>query len=113
MTKKPWGQELLLHQGFGYAVKEITLLFGHSTSLHYHEIKHECIYVISGVIRIKLSIEPSSFTFENIDICAGEFLAIQPKFIHQMSSFETNSLYLESQTDHLDDVVRLADSYGR
>ena len=113
ITSKPWGREVLLHQGYGYAVKEITLLNNKSTSLHFHEIKHECIYVISGCVTLKVSPPGDLESFKIFDLGPGHFYAIPPKFIHQMSSNMGDSVYLESQTDHLEDVVRLSDPNNR
>ena len=113
ITQKPWGKEVLLHQGNGYAVKEITLLDGKSTSLHFHNVKHECIYVVSGELTLKLALAEKSDSFHELRLSPGDFQAIKPRFIHQMSSTNGDSIYLESQTDHLDDVIRISDPNNR
>lgn len=110
-TEKPWGEENLLHVGFGYAVKLISLNPGQRTSLHYHNIKHEFIYVQTGILEIDLGADQNSM--EKFKLHPGDFLAIEPKFLHRMSSGPTEATYLESQTDHLDDVVRIQDDYER
>lgn len=110
ITKKPWGEENLLHQGYGYAVKKILLHDGHRTSLHYHVEKHEFIYVFEGTLKVEIT---EGDTRQVHSLSAGGFLAIQPGQIHRMASHSGDVLYLESQTDHLDDVVRLSDDFDR
>lgn len=111
ITVKPWGNENLLFQGNGYAVKKITLNEGKQTSLHYHEVKHETVMVLSGTLHIY--IDDKSNPSENLALGAGDSLAISPNVIHRMSAATGQVVYFEAQTDHLKDVVRLNDDYGR
>jgi len=111
MTEKPWGNESLVFQGHGYAVKKISLNENEQTSLHFHNLKHETICVHSGTLSIYLKYEDG--TEEKILLNPGESLPIAPKIVHRMSSNAGTSVYFEAQTDHLDDVVRISDSYGR
>lgn len=110
VTLKPWGQEDLLHQGYGYAVKKITLKKGYRTSLHYHNVKHEHIFVLSGVLTVDI---PGPGAPRGLNLRTGEFVALEPLVIHQMSAVTSDCVYLESQSDFLDDVVRLEDDYRR
>lgn len=110
-VNKPWGREELLYQGNGYAVKRISLNNNQKTSLHFHEIKHETILMLSGTLRVEIRVE-------NLDevivlLRKGEHLCIDPKVIHRMQSIDGDSIYFEAQTDHLDDVIRLSDDFGR
>ena len=110
-TEKPWGEENLLHAGYGYAVKLISLGAGKRTSLHFHNVKHEFIYVQSGSLQIDLGSDQHSMVKHVLS--PAEFLAIEPLELHRMSGGAEGALYLESQTDHLDDVVRIQDDYER
>lgn len=111
ITNKPWGKENLLFQGNGYAVKKITLNEGKQTSLHYHEVKHETVMILSGTLDVY--IDDKNNPAEIRSLSAGEYLAISPKVIHRMSASTGQVIYFEAQSDHLDDVVRLNDDYGR
>jgi len=111
ITHKPWGSEELVHQGNGYAVKKITLLKSNRTSLHYHEVKHETIMVHSG--SLNLYIDDLSGSQKTLTLSPGETHVIPAKFIHQMLTADVDAVYFEAQTDHLNDVVRLVDHYGR
>jgi quercetin dioxygenase-like cupin family protein len=111
ITEKPWGNENLIFQGFGYAVKKITLNPNQKTSLHYHEIKHETIMVLEGELRIYVD---DKINAPNVVVLTtGDYLAINPEIIHQMSTDASPAVYFEAQTDHLTDVIRLKDDYGR
>lgn len=110
ITKKPWGEEDLLHQGYGYAVKKILLNDGQRTSLHYHVEKHEFIFVVEGTLEVEIA---DGDTRQVRSLSSGGFLAILPGQVHRMASQSGDVLYLESQTDHLDDVVRLSDDFDR
>lgn len=110
ITLKPWGQETLMHQGHGYAVKEITIEANQRTSLHFHNEKHEFIYVVSGAVILEIGDEKGLTTKT---ITRGGRFAIPPLTWHRMSTLDEATTYVESQTDHLLDVVRVLDDYGR
>ncbi|CAB4335784.1 unannotated protein [freshwater metagenome] len=110
-TNKPWGREVLLYQGSGYAVKRIHLNESNQTSLHYHEVKHETILMLKGKLRIE--IQESGKVASEIFLASGEHFCISPKIIHRMRSIGEDSIYFEAQTDHLDDVIRISDDFGR
>lgn len=111
IVNKPWGREVLLYQGNGYAVKRISLNDKQKTSLHYHEIKHETILMLSGTLRVEIREENLNETI--VILKQGEHLCIDPKVIHRMQSIDGDSIYFEAQTDHLDDVIRISDDFGR
>jgi quercetin dioxygenase-like cupin family protein len=111
ITEKPWGNENLIFQGFGYAVKKITLNQNQKTSLHYHQLKHETIMVLDGELNVFIDDRINDAKF--IVLAPGDYLAINPEVIHQMSTNACQAVYFEAQTDHLTDVIRLKDDYGR
>jgi mannose-6-phosphate isomerase-like protein (cupin superfamily) len=111
ITKKPWGNENLIFQGFGYAVKKILLNQNQKTSLHYHEQKHETIMVLEGELNVFF--DDKTNNPKTLTLNSGDYLAINPGVIHQMSTTASHAVYFEAQTDHLTDVIRLSDDYGR
>ena len=98
-------------QVFVNKVKKITLNPNQKTSLHYHEIKHETIMVLEGELRIYVDDKINAPNL--VVLTTGDYLAINPEIIHQMSTDATPAVYFEAQTDHLTDVIRLKDDYGR
>ena len=115
MTKeipKPWGKELWLETEPEYELimKKLHMKKGCSCSLQYHEKKFENFYVLSG--QLKLTIGKTLDTLEEKMLFPGDHYTIQPMVIHRMTGVE-DSVYIESSTNHLDDVVRLQDDYDR
>ena len=109
-TIKPWGQEELLSLTSNYAMKRITIRAGQRLSLQYHQKKEETVYVISGILLNWQSDDDNDF----IVINEGEIFHCEPKTIHRFGADPTQDVILiECSTIELDDVVRLADDYGR
>lgn len=105
VTVKPWGQEEILETNEHYTVKRITMNAGNQCSLQKHVEKKETFVLLTGVM--ELTHKDVARTVWN-----GEFVTIEPGEVHRMRAI-TNIVYLECSTSQLDDVVRIADSYGR
>lgn len=102
---KPWGYEELIECNDKYVVKKLFMKKGNMCSLQYHELKKETIIVLSGVLKITVGDSSREYTF-------GETVTIPPYTVHRMEAVE-DSLYTETSTNELWDVVRLQDAYGR
>lgn len=107
---KPWGYEIWFEVNDNYVVKELFMKIGHSCSLQYHEKKHESFYVVKGIL--KLTVGKTLDSLEDIILKAGDFYVLHPGMIHKCEGIE-DSIYIECSTNHLDDVIRLQDNYGR
>jgi hypothetical protein len=103
--EKPWGYEELVECNDKYVVKKLFMKKGNSCSLQYHELKKETIVVLSGVLNIIVGETSREYRF-------GETVTIAPYTVHRMEAVE-DSLYMETSTNELFDVVRLKDAYGR
>lgn len=110
LIDKPWGSEELIEVNDRYMLKKLFMKAGHRCSLQYHKCKHETIYVLSGLLSIKIgeSISSLSTSYYN----PGSTISIKPGQIHRMEAIE-DSVYLEASTPELDDVIRLEDDYVR
>jgi mannose-6-phosphate isomerase len=119
-VEKPWGYEILWAQAGGYVGKILHIEAGHVLSLQYHEHKHESIYVLSG--KMVFRYEPDSDartgapshrrTLQERVMGPGEAQQVPTGRVHQFEAIETTDV-LEASTNHLDDVIRLQDRYGR
>ena len=83
---------------------------GQSLSLQYHEQKDESWLVQSGRARIQLGAVGGELVEEVVG--AGAAFHYRPGTVHRITAVEDTTI-LEVSTPHLDDVVRLEDSYGR
>ena len=110
IIKKPWGQEEVLEINQKYMLKRLTMLKGHRCSLQYHKKKKESIYVLSGLLQISMG--PSKESLKTNIYKPNEYLTIPPGVIHRMEGVE-DSIYLESSTPEMDDVIRVSDDYNR
>jgi mannose-6-phosphate isomerase len=108
--EKPWGHELLWAQTADYAAKVLHIEQGHKLSLQYHERKEETILLYTG--RMLLVLEDEAGRFQEIPMTAGEAHHIPVGRQHRMIALETCDVF-EVSTNHLDDVVRVDDAYGR
>jgi len=104
-VEKPWGYEELLECNDKYVVKKLFMKKGNSCSLQYHELKKETILVLSGMLLI--TIGDASKVYQS-----GDYITIPPYTVHRMEALE-DSVYSETSTNELWDVVRLQDAYGR
>lgn len=113
-TEKPWGYEELVYQDHHFACKYLFIEKGKRTSLQYHEEKTEAITVLSGLLRLEIMpFEPYSANDAIAQYYSfGASFVTAPGVIHRMEAIE-DCLLWECSTNHLDDVVRLADDYGR
>jgi len=107
---KPWGYEKIVEHNNNYVVKELFMKKGHSCSLQYHELKKETIYVLKG--KLNIYIGDTVEKLECKEYQEGDHITISPYTIHRMEGVE-DSVYLETSTNELWDVVRLQDKYGR
>ncbi len=109
IINKPWGKEEVIEINNKYMLKRLTMFKGHRCSLQYHNNKKETIYVLSGQLRIYCG---DSSRLVDATFKQNEFITILPKVIHRMEAME-NSVYLETSTPEINDVVRLEDDYNR
>lgn len=110
IIKKPWGQEEILELNDKYMLKRIMMYEGKRCSLQYHDEKTETIYVLFGQLLVY-----NGFNREKLEprlIRQFGYITILPKMIHRMEAIK-NSIYLETSTPEIDDVIRLEDDYNR
>jgi mannose-6-phosphate isomerase len=108
---KPWGHEehFALVDGL-YCGKVLFIKAGHSLSLQLHEHKDETITVHDG--HLVFEVGRSETMLESFDLWPGEAVRITPGTVHRMTAV-VDTRVLEVSTTELDDVIRLADRYGR
>lgn len=107
---KPWGSEIWWAHTAHYAGKILNVKKGARLSLQYHEKKEESQYLISG--KIKATIGKDKNDLQEHILNPGDKLDIPPNTIHRIEGLE-DSVIFEVSTPELEDVVKLADDYGR
>lgn len=109
-VRRPWGTYTSLKEEDGYKVKRITVKPGHSLSLQYHHQRAEHWVVVQGKAMVQVGDEQ----FETLP---GQYQYIPLKEKHRLTNIGNDTLVLiEVQCGGYlgeDDIVRLADTYGR
>jgi mannose-6-phosphate isomerase len=109
-VEKPWGWELIWAETDVYVGKLLFVRAGHALSLQYHREKDESWLVHEG--RASLELGEVDGELETLEIRPGDAFRYRPGTVHRVTALE-DTLIVEVSTPQLDDVVRLADSYGR
>ncbi|MDQ4124789.1 MAG: cupin [Actinomycetota bacterium] len=107
---KPWGHEIWWAWTDDYVGKILHVNAGHRLSVQYHERKDETSYVLRG--RLTLLKGTSADDLVETEVAEGSQWRNRPGEVHTIEALEDADV-LEVSTPHLDDVVRLSDSYGR
>ena len=110
LIEKPWGKEEVVEINNFYMVKRLTMYAGKRCSLQYHKEKIETIYVLSGQLKVYVGENKDNLEFSILK--ANEFLTLKNFTVHRMEAI-TDSIYLESSTPQMEDVVRISDDYDR
>jgi mannose-6-phosphate isomerase len=108
-VEKPWGHELIWAETFSYVGKILFVKAGHSLSRQYHRVKEETMLLLRGEAEIELG---EGLALERRRLRYQESVHIPPGTIHRLIAI-TDIEIAEVSTPHLDDVVRIEDSYGR
>ncbi|ALU11746.1 cupin [Ignicoccus islandicus DSM 13165] len=104
IVEKPWGREIWIADEEEYGGKILEIKKGYSTSVHYHRMKKETIYVDKGRLKIKSGNE--EYVLEE-----GEAVTIRPFTVHQLIALEDVRL-IEVSTQPLNERVRVEDPYA-
>jgi len=110
VVNKPWGHEEIFADTPGYVGKILFIREGEALSLQYHEVKDETLRVLDG--ELELVTGGDADHLETHHLGPGAVFHISPGVLHRMVATSDCRL-LEVSTNHLDDVVRLEDRYGR
>ena len=110
-VEKPWGYELIWAETEQYVGKVLFVKAGESLSLQFHRVKDESWLVQEGRAKLELGSVGNAVLKEEV-IAPGATFRFRPGTVHRVTAIEDTTI-LEVSTAHLDDVVRLEDSYGR
>lgn len=110
-SEKPWGHELLWALTADYAAKVLFVRAGEALSLQFHREKDESWYVVSGRAELEVGATGEAMLTSEV-ITPGQAFRFAPGTVHRVRALEDTTI-MEASTPHLDDVVRLEDTYGR
>ncbi len=108
-VEKPWGYELIFAHTDRYVGKLLHIEAGQRLSRQYHRAKDETFMVESG--ELDLEVGPDAER-ETVHMHPRDVFHITPGTIHRLIAV-TDVDVVEVSTAELEDIVRLADDYGR
>ena len=110
VVHRPWGTYTTLGEENGYKVKRIAVKPGHALSLQYHRHRAEHWMVVQGTGTVQIG----DIEYRTLP---GQYRYIPLNEIHRITNCGQDELVLiEVQCGdylHEDDIIRLADLYGR
>lgn len=109
-VEKPWGYEIIWAHTERYVGKLLHIESGEALSLQYHRRKDETLYLFAG--SLELEVGDDAAALHTLTLQPGDQIRLHPGRRHRLTARTTCDV-LEASTPELDDVVRLADRYGR
>ena len=111
---KPWGEELILSRTPETVIKALRIRPNQRLSLQFHRRKQETLMLLRGEARLTLGRNPDRL--RETPFTAGVRESIPAGMIHRLSAGPSGADILEIASrlpDDAEDIVRLADDYGR
>lgn len=110
--KRPWGEERIWAKTKNYVGKVLVIEPGQRLSLQKHEVKEETLLLMTGQATFEYYPDGTENTRRVVHATPGYSLHIPPNMVHRISS-DIGCEIIEVSTNHLDDIVRIQDDYGR
>lgn len=105
LVTKRWGHELIFINE-SYCMKELLINEGHSTSMHFHVLKHETLLVTQGVLTLRY--KDGKGGDHSMDIPAGTAFVVPQGFQHKLCARQGVVKLVEASTyDQTEDSVRV------
>tara|TARA_Y100000004_G_C8932074_1_gene420448 strand:+ start:972 stop:1337 length:366 start_codon:yes stop_codon:yes gene_type:complete len=106
-VQKTWGHEIWLanNEKEDYCGKILYIKKGHSTSMHYHENKHETFFVMSGTLRVDMLRDknsPDAHPF-TMTCMKGESMEMDRLQAHKLMATDSDVELIEISKFHRDE----------
>ncbi len=105
-VKKGWGSELIWATNDKYCAKMLNFDEGARFSMHFHAVKDESWYVLSGKFIVRY-IECSNATIQEHILNAGDTWHNEPLLPHQLICVEAGTILEVSTPDSVEDNFRV------
>ncbi|MEK6848740.1 MAG: cupin domain-containing protein [Nanoarchaeota archaeon] len=99
---KGWGREIWIANSEMYCGKILELQKGKRCSIHYHKLKDETFYILSGHVQMNIHNEGYLKEPTILFMKPGETLHIPQLLIHQFIGIEDSKI-LEISTQHFEE----------
>ena len=105
-VKKGWGSELIWATNDKYCAKMLNFDEGARFSMHFHAVKDESWYVLSGKFIVRY-IECSNATIQEHILNVGDTWHNEPLLPHQLICVEAGTILEVSTPDSVEDNYRV------
>lgn len=105
-VKKGWGHELIWTTNDKYCGKLLEFNQGSKFSMHFHAVKDETWYVLSGKFLVK-SINTKNASIYESELNPGDTWHNPPLVPHQVICLETGTIIEVSTADSVEDNYRV------
>ena len=104
IVEKSWGRELWLvnNEKEDYCSKILEIRHGGSTHMHFHMLKHETFYVMSGSLYLSI-IDTSNASISELVIAEGQTIEIPRGQPHRLIARYQDVKIIETSTYHRDE----------
>jgi len=97
IVPKGWGQEIWIHNDDAYCGKLLEIKQAKIASLHFHRVKQETFYCLTG--QIELEIITSDGKSAKYILNPGDIFEIPPALVHRFKGLKDSQL-IEVSTKH-------------
>lgn len=105
-VKKGWGSEFIWVTNDKYCGKLMNFNAGAKFSMHFHAVKDETWYVLSGTFKVNL-INPKDASMRTITLNTGDIWRNEPLYPHQLVCVEDGTIIEVSTPDSVEDNYRV------
>ena len=105
-VKKGWGNELIWATNDKYCGKLMRFNEGAKFSMHFHSVKDETWYVMSGKFVVK-TIDTKNATIKQAPLSEGDVWRNEPLYPHQLICIEAGTIIEVSTPDSVEDNYRV------
>lgn len=104
IVEKTWGRELWLvnNEEEDYCSKILEINEGGGTHMHFHMLKHETFYVMSGTLYLRL-IDTSNAEWKEYQLEEGKTFEIARGIPHKLKAVKGDVKLIETSTFHRDE----------
>lgn len=118
IVQKPWGREIVWTAMLHVSGKILNITAGERTSLKYHNIKDEVLYMLSGNARIIHSDcnwdkDRDNIVLKESIFSPGDYFAIQSMCLYRIEAIDDCTIFEIGNSTRSNSCVRLEDDYGR
>ena len=105
-VKKGWGSEFIWATNDKYCGKLMNFNAGSKFSMHFHAVKDETWYVLSGTFEVNL-INPKDASVRTVTLNTGDTWRNEPLYPHQLVCIEDGTIIEVSTPDSVEDNYRV------